>query len=643
MPSATAATGLQKALSGQYDLLLLDVMLPGRDGFAICDEVRKVDRDQPIIMLTAKTSDEDIVNGLALGADDYIAKPFSIAQLVLRVKAVLRRSRTACAAAAQIKLAGDVEIDMRNLSGRRGAEPLTFTRREMEILEYLQRNTRAARVARRAADARLGLRPLGRDRDAHRRHPYREAAAQDRARREGAAQPDHRARRGLPARGERVKRRCARRFDERALKLVLAAFFLALAVPAGVLIAQAYSQLKWQAFRSTQVAAEELAARIDAALRAAIAAEDARSFGAYSFLVVEGDAAANFVQRSPLSAFPVESAVPGVLGYFQVDAAGRLTTPLLPEAGVDAASYGIAPAEEAARAAARRGAARAARAQSARARAARRARRQLPRPGESAPLELERRQLSSTPASRRRSARPRKPGSTASRQRRRPRNRARCAVARRMPAGGRAKRAAEPPAAANAATVRRSFSKQRQNSFAESGRSASRKRSSPSRPSRRTLRRKPTRPRPKLEVSVRTFASEIDPFELGVLDTGHLVLFRNVWRDGQRYVQGALIDREAFVATAIEAPYRGAASRAPAISTWRSKAACSIGSSPTRARIARRPAISRARCCTARGCRRRSATSSSRSSSMRCRARRAPRCSPGSPSRWQPCSSAASF
>ena len=67
--------------------------------------------------------------------------------------------------------------------------------------------------------------------------------------------------------------------------------------------------------------------------------------------MVEGDAAANFVQRSPLSQFPVASAVPGVLGYFQVDAAGRLTTPLLPEAGVSAASYGITPAEEAARAA----------------------------------------------------------------------------------------------------------------------------------------------------------------------------------------------------------------------------------------------------------------------------------------------------
>jgi two-component system response regulator RegX3 len=133
--------GLTKALSGQYDLLLLDVMLPGRDGFAICDEVRKVDRDLAIIMLTAKTSDEDIVNGLSLGADDYVAKPFSIAQLVLRVKAVLRRSRALAEAAAQIRLAGDVEIDVRNLSGRRGKDSMTFTRREMEILEYLQRNT----------------------------------------------------------------------------------------------------------------------------------------------------------------------------------------------------------------------------------------------------------------------------------------------------------------------------------------------------------------------------------------------------------------------------------------------------------------------------------------------------------------------
>jgi two-component system response regulator RegX3 len=137
---ADGNAGLQKALSGQYDLLLLDVMLPGRDGFSICDEVRNVDRDQPIIILTAKTSDEDIVNGLTLGADDYIAKPFSIAELILRVQAVLRRSGAGIAREARILLDGDVEIDTRNLSGRRGAETLAFTRREIEILVYLKQH-----------------------------------------------------------------------------------------------------------------------------------------------------------------------------------------------------------------------------------------------------------------------------------------------------------------------------------------------------------------------------------------------------------------------------------------------------------------------------------------------------------------------
>jgi two-component system response regulator RegX3 len=138
---ADGREGLKRALSGQYDLLLLDVMLPGRDGFAICDEVRKVDREQPIILLTAKTGDEDIVNGLSLGADDYIGKPFSIAELVLRVKAVLRRSRTGVALAAEIHLAGDIAIDTRNLAGSRAGEPLQFTRREIEILQYLQQNS----------------------------------------------------------------------------------------------------------------------------------------------------------------------------------------------------------------------------------------------------------------------------------------------------------------------------------------------------------------------------------------------------------------------------------------------------------------------------------------------------------------------
>jgi DNA-binding response OmpR family regulator len=133
--------GLQKALSGTFDLILLDIMLPGVDGFEICNRVREQDPEQPIIMLTAKSADEDIVRGLSLGADDYVAKPFSVAQLVLRVQAVLRRSRIGVDEATHIRLGADVQVDIRNLSGSRNGEPLSFTRREVEILQYLQANS----------------------------------------------------------------------------------------------------------------------------------------------------------------------------------------------------------------------------------------------------------------------------------------------------------------------------------------------------------------------------------------------------------------------------------------------------------------------------------------------------------------------
>jgi len=136
--------GLDKAMSGTFDLILLDVMLPGMDGFEICERVRAADRDQPIIMLTAKSADEDMIQGLSLGADDYVAKPFSVAQLVLRVKAVLRRSHVGTEAAAHIHLGEDTEVDTRNLCGRRGALALSFTRREVEILQYLGANSERA-------------------------------------------------------------------------------------------------------------------------------------------------------------------------------------------------------------------------------------------------------------------------------------------------------------------------------------------------------------------------------------------------------------------------------------------------------------------------------------------------------------------
>jgi len=138
--AADGREGLRKALGGGYDLLLLDVMLPGVDGFEICNRVRATDPEQPIVMLTAKTSDEDIVRGLTLGADDYVGKPFSVTQLVLRVQAVLRRARAVQEDLALIRIGDGIEIDTRNLSGRRGAETLAFTRREVELLKYLAAN-----------------------------------------------------------------------------------------------------------------------------------------------------------------------------------------------------------------------------------------------------------------------------------------------------------------------------------------------------------------------------------------------------------------------------------------------------------------------------------------------------------------------
>ena len=125
--------GLNKALSGQFDLILLDVMLPGIDGFEICNQIRQQDRQQPVIMLTAKSSDEDIVQGLTLGADDYVAKPFSVTQLVLRVQAVLRRSGSGEDAAREIRLNNSMAIDTENLC----AGEIVFTRREMDVLQYL--------------------------------------------------------------------------------------------------------------------------------------------------------------------------------------------------------------------------------------------------------------------------------------------------------------------------------------------------------------------------------------------------------------------------------------------------------------------------------------------------------------------------
>ncbi len=142
---ADGGEGLQKAQSGNYDLLLLDVMLPTMDGFTICNNIRKEDRSQPIIMLTAKTSEEDIITGLTLGADDYISKPFSVRELVLRVEAVLKRTSKEEKVFDEIQIGNYLKVDAVNLKGEYLDETVTeeaiFTRREVDILKYLAQNS----------------------------------------------------------------------------------------------------------------------------------------------------------------------------------------------------------------------------------------------------------------------------------------------------------------------------------------------------------------------------------------------------------------------------------------------------------------------------------------------------------------------
>ena len=132
-------SGLAEALSGQYGLVLLDLMLPGMDGFTVCDKIREKDKSLPIIILSAKNSDDDIINGLKFGADDYIPKPFSVPMLLARIEAVLRRSRQTMENEGKL-VAGNLRVNFSEYRGVRGTEELAFTRKEIEILEYLWNN-----------------------------------------------------------------------------------------------------------------------------------------------------------------------------------------------------------------------------------------------------------------------------------------------------------------------------------------------------------------------------------------------------------------------------------------------------------------------------------------------------------------------
>lgn len=134
--ASTGKEGLNKALSGKYHLIILDIMLPEINGLTICDAIRKKDRAQPIIMLTAKGDEEDIIKGLKLGADDYVPKPFSVRELVARVEAVLRRSKKLDREQSLIT-SHNMTIDSLNLKLILRDVEVELTRKEVEILRYL--------------------------------------------------------------------------------------------------------------------------------------------------------------------------------------------------------------------------------------------------------------------------------------------------------------------------------------------------------------------------------------------------------------------------------------------------------------------------------------------------------------------------
>jgi DNA-binding response OmpR family regulator len=134
-------SGLALALSAPPDLLLLDIMLPQLNGYEICRQVRAKKLDMPIIMLTAKGQEEEIVQGLELGADDYVTKPFSIRELLARAKAFLRRRAEPAQALFTI---GDAELDLASHKLMRGGEKVPLTTKEYRLLEYfVQRRNRA--------------------------------------------------------------------------------------------------------------------------------------------------------------------------------------------------------------------------------------------------------------------------------------------------------------------------------------------------------------------------------------------------------------------------------------------------------------------------------------------------------------------
>jgi len=132
----TGELGLARAVQNRPDGIILDLMLPGMSGFDVCRLLRERGIQSPVLMLSARGQETDKMRGLELGADDYVTKPFSILELLARVRAMLRRANTAPATLESYRM-GDVELDFRLMRARKRNRPLALSGLEFEVLRYL--------------------------------------------------------------------------------------------------------------------------------------------------------------------------------------------------------------------------------------------------------------------------------------------------------------------------------------------------------------------------------------------------------------------------------------------------------------------------------------------------------------------------
>jgi two-component system alkaline phosphatase synthesis response regulator PhoP len=140
-------SGLARASSEPFDLIVLDVMLPDRSGFEVCRDLRQRGVQTPILMLTARGEVDDRVLGLRLGADDYLVKPFAMSELLARVEARLRREKSAPPPEGASYRFGEVEIDFRKAEVTKAGQPVALSAKEFQLLRYLVRQ-RGATLSR---------------------------------------------------------------------------------------------------------------------------------------------------------------------------------------------------------------------------------------------------------------------------------------------------------------------------------------------------------------------------------------------------------------------------------------------------------------------------------------------------------------